>query len=171
MSAVLRTVLQRLGLGVLTLFVVSVIIFSTIEMLPGNFARAILGQSATPETVAAFQREIGLDRSPVERYLAWVGGVVPGASSRGSGAGVGSGTVASVGSPGRRSSLTPELSHTDPSVAPGRAASRPGGCREMTLRLPPGAPFWVPREYSGRSAIRQLGRHPRRCPMRLGACG
>src|SRR5829696_4831124 len=78
MNAVLRTMLQRLGLGVVTLFVVSIIIFSTIEMLPGNFARAILGQSATPETVAAFQRELGLDRSPVERYVTWVGGVARG---------------------------------------------------------------------------------------------
>ena len=78
MNAVLRTMLQRLGLGVVTLFVVSIIIFSTIEMLPGNFARAILGQSATPETVAAFQRELGPDRSPVERYVTWIGGVARG---------------------------------------------------------------------------------------------
>ena len=78
MSPVLRTVLQRLGLGVLTLFVVSIIIFATIEMLPGDFAKAILGQSATPETVAAFQREIGLDRPPVERYVEWFVGVLQG---------------------------------------------------------------------------------------------
>jgi peptide/nickel transport system permease protein len=77
-NAVVRTVLQRLGLGVLTLFVVSIIIFATIEMLPGDFAKSILGQSATPETVAAFQREIGLDRPPVERYLVWIGGVLQG---------------------------------------------------------------------------------------------
>jgi len=77
-SPVLRTVLQRLGLGVLTLFVVSIIIFATIEMLPGDFAKAILGQSATPETVAAFQREIGLDRPPVERYVEWFVGVLRG---------------------------------------------------------------------------------------------
>src|SRR5690606_10547061 len=54
MHPVLRTVLQRLGLGLLTLFIVSTIIFSSIELLPGDFAAAILGQSATPETVAAF---------------------------------------------------------------------------------------------------------------------
>jgi len=77
-SPVLRTVLQRLGLGVLTLFVVSIIIFATIEMLPGDFAKAILGQSATPETVAAFQREIGLDRPPVQRYVEWFVGVLQG---------------------------------------------------------------------------------------------
>jgi peptide/nickel transport system permease protein len=78
MNPVVRTVLQRLGLGVVTLFVVSLIIFSTIEMLPGGFGQAILGQSATPETVAAFEREIGLDKPPVERYLDWIGGVLQG---------------------------------------------------------------------------------------------
>jgi len=78
MNPVLRTVLQRLGLGIATLFVVSIIISLTIQMLPGDFAKAILGQSATPETVAAFQHEVGLDRSPVERYIAWVGGMVQG---------------------------------------------------------------------------------------------
>ncbi|MFZ5791275.1 MAG: ABC transporter permease [Pseudomonadota bacterium] len=78
MNPVLRTVLQRLGLGLVTLFVVSIIIFATIEMLPGNFAQAILGQAATPETVAAFEKQIGLDRPPVERYFAWIGGVLQG---------------------------------------------------------------------------------------------
>ncbi len=78
MNPVLKTVLQRLGLGIATLFVVSIIISLTIEMLPGDFAKAILGQSATPETVAAFQREVGLDRSPVERYLGWVAGMMRG---------------------------------------------------------------------------------------------
>lgn len=78
MHPLLRTVLQRLGLGLVTLFVVSLIIFSAIEFLPGDFARAILGQSATPETVEAFQREIGLDKPPVERYLSWIGGVLQG---------------------------------------------------------------------------------------------
>jgi peptide/nickel transport system permease protein len=78
MNPVLRTVLQRLGLGIATLFVVSIIISLTIAMLPGDFAKAILGQSATPETVEAFQREIGLDRSPVVRYIDWVGGIMRG---------------------------------------------------------------------------------------------
>ena len=47
-------------------------------MLPGGFAEAILGQGATPETVAAFNREIGLDRPAIVRYVEWIGGVVPG---------------------------------------------------------------------------------------------
>lgn len=76
--AILRTIAQRLGLGVFTLFVVSLVIFSLVSLLPGNFATSILGQSATPETVAAFEREIGLDQPPVARYIAWVKGVAQG---------------------------------------------------------------------------------------------
>lgn len=78
MNPVLRTVLQRLGLGIITLFVVSVVIFSAVTMLPGNFATAILGQAATPETVAAFERSVGLDKPPVVRYFSWIGGVLQG---------------------------------------------------------------------------------------------
>ena len=78
MNPLLKTVVYRLGLGLLTLLLVSVIIFSALEMLPGDFARAILGQAATPETVAAFQREIGLDQPPVQRYVRWVGNVIRG---------------------------------------------------------------------------------------------
>jgi peptide/nickel transport system permease protein len=76
--AILRTVAARLALGMLTIFIVSLIIFSMVSLLPGNFATSILGQSATPETVAAFEREIGLDRPPVERYFAWIGGLARG---------------------------------------------------------------------------------------------
>jgi peptide/nickel transport system permease protein len=75
---VLRTVLQRLGLGLLTLLAVSVIIFSSLELLPGGFAEAILGQGATPETVAAFNKSLGLDRPPVTRYFEWLGGALQG---------------------------------------------------------------------------------------------
>jgi peptide/nickel transport system permease protein len=75
---VLKTVLERLGLGLATLFVVSVIIFSAIEMLPGDFGQAVLGQSATQETIAAFRRELGLDQPAYLRYLHWVGNAVQG---------------------------------------------------------------------------------------------
>jgi peptide/nickel transport system permease protein len=78
MHPLLRTVLQRLGLGLVTLFIVSLIIFSAIEFLPGDFAKAILGQAATPETVEAFQKEIGLDKPPVERYISWISSVLQG---------------------------------------------------------------------------------------------
>jgi peptide/nickel transport system permease protein len=78
MHPVLKTVLQRLGLGFMTLLAVSVIIFSSLELLPGGFAEAILGQGATPETVEAFNKSLGLDRPPVTRYFEWVGGAVQG---------------------------------------------------------------------------------------------
>ena len=75
---VTKTILERLGLGLATLFVVSIIIFSAIEMLPGDFGQAILGQAATQETVAAFRRELGLDQPAYLRYLHWVGGALQG---------------------------------------------------------------------------------------------
>lgn len=78
MHPVLRTVLQRLGLGLMTLLIVSVIIFSSLIFLPGDFATAILGQAATPETVAAFRKELGLDEPAVIRYFDWLRGALVG---------------------------------------------------------------------------------------------
>ena len=78
MHPVLTTIIQRLGLGLLILFIVTVIIFSSIEFLPGDFGEAVLGQAALPETVEAFRRELGLDRPPVERYFMWAGNVLTG---------------------------------------------------------------------------------------------
>ena len=78
MNAILRTVLQRLALGLVTLFVVSALISASVALLPGDFAKAILGQAATPDTGAAFQKQVGLDRGPVERYVNWIGGVLHG---------------------------------------------------------------------------------------------
>jgi len=75
---VLATVLQRLGLGVVTLFFVSLILFSSIEMLPGDFGEAVLGQAATEETVAAFRRELGLDKPAWLRYVDWIASVAQG---------------------------------------------------------------------------------------------
>ncbi|MDH3376823.1 MAG: ABC transporter permease [Gammaproteobacteria bacterium] len=78
MDKILKMVAQRLGLGLLTLFAVSLIIFLGVEALPGNAAEAILGQSATPETVAALERQMGLDLPPHERYFKWLGGMLQG---------------------------------------------------------------------------------------------
>ena len=47
-------------------------------MLPGDFGEAILGQSATKETVAAFRRELGLDQPAYIRYLNWIGNALTG---------------------------------------------------------------------------------------------
>ena len=72
MHPVFKTVVKRLMLGVLTLFVVSIVIFSSISLLPGDFTQSVLGQSATTETVAAFRNELGLDRPAPIRYFDWV---------------------------------------------------------------------------------------------------
>ena len=78
MHPVIKTVLGRLAMGVLTLFAVSLIIFSSMELLPGDFGQAILGQAALPETVAAFRRELGLDQPAIVRYWQWVTAVLQG---------------------------------------------------------------------------------------------
>lgn len=78
MGKILVMVAQRLALGLLTLFFVSLIIFLSVEMLPGDLAQEILGQSATPETVAAFRKQLGLDLPAHIRYLEWLGGMVQG---------------------------------------------------------------------------------------------
>ncbi|HUP78695.1 MAG TPA: ABC transporter permease [Pirellula sp.] len=69
---VLSTVIKRLALGLLTLFMVSIVIFGSVSMLPGSYARAILGQTATKQTIAAFEKELGLDRPAIVRYIDWV---------------------------------------------------------------------------------------------------
>ena len=78
MHPVIRTILQRLGLGLIRHFVVSLILFSSIEFLPGDFGEAVLGQAALPETVAAFRKELGLDLPLHERYFDWLGGMLTG---------------------------------------------------------------------------------------------
>ena len=67
MFSLLRVVAQRFALGLLTLFIVSLVIASIVELLPGDITQAILGQTATPETVEAFRRELGIDRPVHER--------------------------------------------------------------------------------------------------------
>ena len=78
MGKIFKMVAQRLGLGVLTLVVVSLIVFLGVELLPGDLAEAILGQSATEETVAAIRRELKLDLPAYERYFDWLGGMLQG---------------------------------------------------------------------------------------------
>ena len=78
MVKILKMIAQRLGLGLITLLIVSLIIFLGVELLPGDLAEAILGQSATEETVAAFRRELKLDLPAHERYIEWLVGILQG---------------------------------------------------------------------------------------------
>ena len=78
MINVLKIVAQRIALGLLSLFVISLIIAFVVELLPGDLAEAILGQGATPETVRVFRAELGLDKPAHLRYLDWLAGMVSG---------------------------------------------------------------------------------------------
>lgn len=78
MNTLWMIVAQRLALGLFTLIAVSLLIFLGVEALPGDLAEAILGQSATPETVEAFRRELKLDLPPHERYFTWIGDIAHG---------------------------------------------------------------------------------------------
>ncbi|SFR35476.1 ABC transporter permease [Litoreibacter janthinus] len=78
MAGLTRIILQRLLLGLVTLFAVSVIIFVAVNALPGDFAQSILGQGATPEAVAAIREQLGLNESPIARYFSWLFGALQG---------------------------------------------------------------------------------------------
>jgi peptide/nickel transport system permease protein len=71
-------IVRRTLLGVLTLFVASIIIFAATQALPGDPARAILGRTATPESLAALREQLNLDRPVVGQYWDWLSGVVTG---------------------------------------------------------------------------------------------
>ena len=73
---VLKIVAKRLGWGAVTLLVVSILIFSAVELLPGDLAQAVLGQGATEENLAAMRKQLGLDRAAPLRYLEWLRGAV-----------------------------------------------------------------------------------------------
>ena len=78
MSHILKVIAQRIALGFLTLFTISLLITFGVELLPGDLAESILGQGATPETVKVFRAELGLDKPAHMRYLSWLGGIVTG---------------------------------------------------------------------------------------------
>ncbi len=70
--------LRRLATLIATLAVASLVVFAVLELLPGSAAEVILGDTATPESIAALNTKLGLDRPAAERYLAWVGGLLQG---------------------------------------------------------------------------------------------
>ncbi len=86
----LRALLHRTGVGIATLFVVSGLIFVGTSVLPGDVAQIILGQMATPESLAALRAKLGLDQPAHVRYFLWLGDLLTGdlgISKAGSGAG------------------------------------------------------------------------------------
>ncbi|SVB75434.1 uncharacterized protein METZ01_LOCUS228288, partial [marine metagenome] len=74
----LRAILQRLVLGSATLLAVSVLIFLGTSVLPGDVAEIILGQMATPESLAALREKLGVDQPAHVRYFMWLGDLLTG---------------------------------------------------------------------------------------------
>ncbi|MBN8511179.1 MAG: ABC transporter permease [Burkholderiales bacterium] len=70
--------LKRLATFVATLAVASMVVFAVLELLPGNAAQIILGDTATPESLAALETKLGLDRPPLQRYTDWMAGLLQG---------------------------------------------------------------------------------------------
>jgi peptide/nickel transport system permease protein len=74
----IRFVLKRLGLGLITLFLLSVLVFLGTTVLPGNPGRAIAGPFASEATVKAINHDLGTDRPLVTQYRSWISGVLQG---------------------------------------------------------------------------------------------
>ncbi|GLQ81280.1 ABC transporter permease [Mesorhizobium huakuii] len=77
-SPILKLIAQRIALGILLLLAISVLIFAGTQILPGDVAQAILGQSATPESLANLREQLGLNDPAYVRYFHWLGGVLTG---------------------------------------------------------------------------------------------
>jgi peptide/nickel transport system permease protein len=78
MNSLIKLAGTRLLYGFATLFVVSIVIFFAVELLPGDVAQQILGRDATPETLAALRERLGLNEPAIMRYFAWLGGILQG---------------------------------------------------------------------------------------------
>ena len=77
-STIARLVGGRLAVGVLTLLIVSLVVFFLTSLLPGDAVQEQLGQEATPEALAALRAQLGLDLPVHLRYLNWLGGLITG---------------------------------------------------------------------------------------------
>jgi peptide/nickel transport system permease protein len=74
----LVVLLRRFGLGLVTLFFVSVLVFAGTQALPGDAAQAILGKTATPERLAALRAALHLERPLLTQYWLWMSGILRG---------------------------------------------------------------------------------------------
>jgi peptide/nickel transport system permease protein len=77
-SAIWGFILRRLLMGALVLILVSIVIFLATQALPGDTARAILGRTATPASLAALREQLHLNRPVIVQYLTWAGGLLHG---------------------------------------------------------------------------------------------
>jgi peptide/nickel transport system permease protein len=75
---VLRFLARRLALGLVTLWVLSVLIFVGTHILPGNPGRSMLGPFASPEAVQALNKDLGADKPLLTQYATWISDVAHG---------------------------------------------------------------------------------------------
>lgn len=73
-----RMVIRRVGGGLLVLWLVSLITFLMVQLIPGDPAEVIAGDNATVADVDRIREQLGLDRPVVEQYVSWLGGVLHG---------------------------------------------------------------------------------------------
>jgi len=73
-----RYLLKRLVIGLVTLFVASMVVFAVMEILPGDPAQLMLGMEATPDTLNALREQMGLNQPLLTRYFSWMGGLLVG---------------------------------------------------------------------------------------------
>ncbi len=73
-----KLIANRLFFGLITLLVITVLISLALEALPGDFAEQRLGQSATPETIAAIREQLGLNKPVLVRYVEWLANFLQG---------------------------------------------------------------------------------------------
>jgi peptide/nickel transport system permease protein len=76
--AIVRLILGRVLVSIITVLLVSIIIFTMVEILPGDVASRILGRDATPESLAVLRERLHLNDPAVVRYLRWLGGILRG---------------------------------------------------------------------------------------------
>ena len=75
---IVKLIAQRVALGIVLLFAVSILIFVGTQILPGDVAQSILGQAATPQALANLREQLGLNDPAYLRYFRWLGGVLTG---------------------------------------------------------------------------------------------
>lgn len=76
------SLIRRLGSFLLTLSLASVLVFVVLEMLPGNAAEVMLGETASPQAVEALRQKLGLDQPALSRYLQWIVGLLKGETAQ-----------------------------------------------------------------------------------------
>ncbi|MEL6736507.1 MAG: ABC transporter permease, partial [Pseudomonadota bacterium] len=74
----IKALAHKLMWAAITLVAASILVFLALEIVPGDPAEVMLGINATDEAVAALRKQLGLDLPPLQRYFAWVGGLLTG---------------------------------------------------------------------------------------------